>query len=353
MKRHSHIFAIIATFIMAVIFFNVPTIAFFSINEAQLDMLSSLGLSGTTDPAAPDFAQIAMERGIHPDLIFAASGVDVRAQHPDLWRYDNFKWRSNIVIDGTVNIGTLRERINVACGFVPLDFAVHARAGTADAVGRQISDWLATGQLYDMTSFSYSVTGNKLTFFPSYRESTLCAAWLADHSTLLRGINLDGLSRTAQELSKPVPTSGTQYDQARGLHDALIRRTRYLHESMTEGQTASTALIDGAALCAGYSDAYRLLLLMRKIDCQYVIGVVPQDGEDIAHGWNKVKIDGAWYNVDVTWDDSGYEQTPIDSRFFLISDAQIAKTHIWTRAAWPLSPTSWVAPAAAPAKRAA
>ena len=54
------------------------------------------------------------------------------------------------------------------------------------------------------------------------------------------------------------------------------------------------------------------------------------------HGWNKVKVDGNWYNLDVTWDDPVPDKKGhISYGYFLVSDSQLAKTHSWNDAGLP------------------
>ena len=59
------------------------------------------------------------------------------------------------------------------------------------------------------------------------------------------------------------------------------------------------ALIYGNATCEGYSKAFKLLCDRAGIPCVIIGG----DVEGEAHMWNYVKVDGAWYMVDSTFDD--------------------------------------------------
>ncbi len=54
---------------------------------------------------------------------------------------------------------------------------------------------------------------------------------------------------------------------------------------------------DRNIVCAGYSLIYSYIMNQLGIDCCYVASV------DMKHAWNKIKIDGYWYNVDLTFDD--------------------------------------------------
>ncbi|WP_167693430.1 DUF5050 domain-containing protein [Sporosarcina ureae] len=54
------------------------------------------------------------------------------------------------------------------------------------------------------------------------------------------------------------------------------------------------------------------------------------------HGWNKVKIDNVWYNLDSTWDDPVPDRKgKVGYGYFLVSDKQLAKTHSWNNTGLP------------------
>ena len=48
--------------------------------------------------------------------------------------------------------------------------------------------------------------------------------------------------------------------------------------------------------CNGYALAFYLIIDECGILCDYVAGY--------NHAWNIVKLNGLWYNIDVTWDDT-------------------------------------------------
>ena len=87
--------------------------------------------------------------------------------------------------------------------------------------------------------------------------------------------------------------SNTEYDKTED--DSDIRRTSY------------GALIEGQAVCQGYSLALYRLLLEAGIDNRIIYGkAVQPGGEEGPHTWNIVDLYGKYYYVDVTWDDSTY-----------------------------------------------
>ena len=86
--------------------------------------------------------------------------------------------------------------------------------------------------------------------------------------------------------------------------------------------SAYGVIINQQAVCQGYSFAYEAIL--SRLGFDDVLFVV---SDSLNHVWNLVKLDGKWYNIDVTWDDptlENYDMNNPDMQlirhdFFLIS----------------------------------
>ena len=115
----------------------------------------------------------------------------------------------------------------------------------------------------------------------------------------------------AQQYADPV-------DQERYVHDAIIDRTDYdLNASLN--QSAYSALVNHATVCAGYAKAFQYIMIQLGVPTYYVTGT--SENED--HAWNIVAINGGYANVDLTWDDTSGERY----HFFNLSDAAFNSTH--------------------------
>lgn len=81
-------------------------------------------------------------------------------------------------------------------------------------------------------------------------------------------------------------------------------------------------------VCDGYASMFQYLMLRAGIDCVGVLGSTysRSDAQEniYDHAWNKVKLDGAWYNMDVCWADTGYY-----SSFDLKSDSNYMYQRHW------------------------
>lgn len=88
------------------------------------------------------------------------------------------------------------------------------------------------------------------------------------------------------------------FDRVLVLHDSIIDMTDYKSKGNSYISEADGPLLNGVALCEGYSKAFMYLCQSIGIECICVAGYA---GEN--HMWNMLKLDGEWYNMDVTWDD--------------------------------------------------
>lgn len=113
----------------------------------------------------------------------------------------------------------------------------------------------------------------------------------------------------------------SDYERERYVHDALAGRVEYdLNSNMS--QSAYSGLVTSRTVCAGYARAFQYLMQQLGIPCYYCTGYA---GED--HAWNIVRLEGEYYNVDVTWDDTAQ----LTHDYFNKTDAEFAPTHIRTR----------------------
>ena len=119
-------------------------------------------------------------------------------------------------------------------------------------------------------------------------------------------------------------------DKIKAFHDYLINNSVYdkaRADAIEKGDDHSTnnshkatgPLIDGIALCSGYSDAMKIYLDKLNIP-NYKIS-------NSNHIWNLVYLDGKWLHLDLTWDDpvTTDGSNILLHKFFLISTDELHK----------------------------
>ncbi|WP_052037868.1 cell wall-binding repeat-containing protein [Clostridium drakei] len=135
----------------------------------------------------------------------------------------------------------------------------------------------------------------------------------------------------------------TDYEKEKFIHDYIVLNTEYdkndkgLTES-NENYTAYGPIANGRAVCQGYEAAFEFLCKLAGLDCIEVVGKVNNAKYD-NHAWNIVKIDGKYYHVDTTWDDTEVNNG-IGYDYFNIDDATMSKDHSWDKSQYPECKTS-------------
>ena len=134
-------------------------------------------------------------------------------------------------------------------------------------------------------------------------------------------------------------TDGSDYGKALWLHDWLIQQLDY--DSSLKWSSAESALTRKLGTCQAYESAYSQLLTAAGIE-----NAETRDTYD-GHTWNAMKLDGEWYQVDCTWDDTKDNFYNFDAThlYFGLTDELMALAHkghnnIYTTAGYSTRSTS-------------
>ena len=110
--------------------------------------------------------------------------------------------------------------------------------------------------------------------------------------------HVDAFNTKAESILGTVDMNWSQEQKALYLHDVLVTRVEY--DDSYSRYNAYNALVEGSAVCQGYSLAYEYLLSMSGISADVI------SSKQLDHAWNTVEIDGSVYYADCTWDDPLY-----------------------------------------------
>lgn len=214
---------------------------------------------------------------------------------------------------------------------------------TGPASIRQACSDAATGCMKlcsDITGVSvktrYNSTTMTMTVEPYYTDAVEIMAYLEGKRASLSTADQQTLAKARQVHDTLAKPGMSEYDRVKAFHDYLVNNTTYGGRSDRK-YTAGGSLVDGYAVCDGYAMAFDLLCYLSGIECIRVTGWAKE-----GHAWNKVKVSGNWYNVDVTWDDPVSSRPMLTYDYFLISDAAIARDHTQNaNPYWPAAPANW------------
>lgn len=157
-------------------------------------------------------------------------------------------------------------------------------------------------------------------FTCKYDQNKICAELTLEFNDLAENLadNSRTLGNEANRILTQVENLGSDQEKERALHDLLLEELEY-DSSADRNQSVYSALAEKKSVCAGYARAMQYLMQRLGIPCYYCTGYTGQD-----HAWNIVKLGDAYYNVDVTWDDTpGGEYD-----YYNKTDQEFAPTHV-------------------------
>ena len=155
-------------------------------------------------------------------------------------------------------------------------------------------------------TLTFSSTACSPTQLMDYRAQTMARA-VAVHDALWE--------------SGYLSASMTEYELARAYFVWLCNNCAYDEGavgSRSLSHLAYSALVDGVAVCDGYTGAYNLLLQLEGIECTALF--------NSDHIWTVAVLDGKTYHIDTTWGDQGAR---VDLSFFGMTEAQSRAKHAW------------------------
>ena len=134
--------------------------------------------------------------------------------------------------------------------------------------------------------------------------------------------------KVAQIISELSLDRKNEYEKISAVYDYIYENVSYdkVHKKNPHYHLKSTAygaLVNGCACCQGYSVLMYRLLREAGTDARVITGNAVRENGGEYHAWNIVRLDGAYYNVDVTWDSQSRTHD-----HFLKSDARFSETHI-------------------------
>ncbi|WP_236560393.1 transglutaminase domain-containing protein [Streptococcus halichoeri] len=94
-------------------------------------------------------------------------------------------------------------------------------------------------------------------------------------------------------------------------------------------QTPYAFLKDKEAVCQAYAQLFKDMGRLAGLDVYYIQGYGdPAGGKSSLHAWNIVKVNGQYYHVDLTWNDT-IDQTNKNHTYTLRGNNFMKQTHLW------------------------
>lgn len=135
------------------------------------------------------------------------------------------------------------------------------------------------------------------------------------------------LDLAASEIAGGISETASDFEKTVYFHDKIVTSCQF-SQAAEHVNSAYGVLVKGVGQCEGYASAMSILCDKAGIPNYTVCGT---NAEGITHAWNKIMIDGKWYNSDCTWDDPILKHSNPDfvrHDCMLVMDSEIeGKTH--------------------------
>ena len=186
-------------------------------------------------------------------------------------------------------------------------------------------DELFTAKNYNLQDGACSITSDGLV---TAKKAGTTEYWAKYGDALFRCVvvvNKEG--ETA--LSKKVVEIADKFrhlsdvDKVMAVHDYLIDHIEYSNPHIRS--FAYGALIEGKAVCQGYAQSLAMILNNLNVECHTIVAMT-KGSNPVLHEWVRVKLDGEWYYIDLTWDDTPWAEDK-NYKYFLINTDMISRDH--------------------------
>ena len=186
-------------------------------------------------------------------------------------------------------------------------------------------DELFTAESYNLQDGACSITSDGLV---TAKKAGTTEYWAKYGDALYRCVVVvNQAGETA--LSKKVVEIADKFrhlsdvDKVMAVHDYLIDHIEYSNPHIRS--FAYGALIEGKAVCQGYAQSLAMILNNQNVECHTIVAMT-KGSNPVLHEWVRVKLDGKWYYIDLTWDDTPWAEDK-NYKYFLINTDMISRDH--------------------------
>lgn len=204
-----------------------------------------------------------------------------------------------------INVGSLKAQAATAAQKEACKQELIEMLYSADATTHDLSKYRLTASEFNSITSSLKNGECRLIWASYYSNMYFNYTTFFSRVTNVNIANIDDdvlnryevLKKNVEEIMAGLRDDMTDLDKLIYFHDCIVNIATYRYVDYQSYGTCGI-LGDEEGVCAGYTKALNMLLDMEGITGIYT------SSKTLDHGWNRVKIDGEWYHVDATWDDT-------------------------------------------------
>lgn len=216
-----------------------------------------------------------------------------------------------------------------------IDFYIPASVYSSEILYDVIYNQLCDEYMIEtMGMQSYSVTTMQIG--PNKLAVNLDFSYFEDKYTIaeVKDMKKQSLAKAKDVIQELDLANKSEYECVKAVNQYLCDNCVYPDDEpeSVESHSIYGALIENSCVCEGYARTAQLIFSLCNLDSYYVVGDTPQGG----HAWNLVKIDGEYYQLDITWNDTEYQP----NAYFLVTDSIMSYSRTWDTNKYPASADS-------------
>lgn len=176
----------------------------------------------------------------------------------------------------------------------------------------------------DCPEIFYSVS-YKYRFYPESGNAEMMPEYLfdknkiKDHQKAMKS-RVEKLARPAMKLS--------EQEKVQYVHDFICQNVRYDKLKKAYSHEIIGPLGQGVGVCEGIAKAVKILCDALGIWCMIAVSEAnPEKGIKYRHAWNVIRVNGKYYHLDATFDNTLGQPENIRYDYFNLSDKQIFRDH--------------------------
>ena len=146
------------------------------------------------------------------------------------------------------------------------------------------------------------VVGYTYRFYPQASHVELIPEYLFDKGKIRE--HRQAIDSRIARLVRPLQGKN-QREKELAIHDFILRNVRYDKLKKAYSHEIIGPLTQGVGVCEGIAKTVKVLCDAAGVECVVALSHAnPEKGVKYRHAWNVIKVDGKWYQVDATFDNS-------------------------------------------------
>lgn len=192
------------------------------------------------------------------------------------------------------------------------------------ADGRELTDIFFQLRL-DCPEIFYA-TGFRYRYYPESSNIEFIPQYLFDKGKVRE--HQKAMNARVEKLARMAQKAGSEWDKEQFIHDFICQNVHYDKLKKPYSHEIIGPLGQGVGVCEGIAKSVKVLCDAVGIWCMIAVSEAnPKKGIKYRHAWNIVRINGVYYHLDATFDNTLGHQELLRYDYFNLNDSRLFRDH--------------------------